>query len=317
MSEQPTPVAEREAMSGTHGGALLRQARERAGLHVATLAATLKVPVQRLEALEQGRFDALPDATFTRALALSVCRVLKIDAVPVLAGLPAGQAPDLGPARDMIGAPMPRESAGTGGGTLSLRERAPWWVALVLVVLAGVLWFVLPDADSPPPATVSGDMVTLPASDGPAAATPPAGESTSAAPPATPAAASSASGASMAAGPGGTATAPAAATTTAVPAAASTPTTAESRTPSPSPAATAGVLELRIRGGASWIQVTGASGRVWLQRNVQPGETLRFDEDLPLAVTVGRADVTEVVVRGQPFDLAPLTRNNVARFEIR
>lgn len=317
MSEQLTPVSEGNTIPGTHGGALLRQARERAGLHVATLAATLKVPVQRLEALEQGRFDVLPDATFTRALALSVCRVLKIDAAPVLAGLPAGQAPDLGPARDTIGAPMPRESAGTGGGTPSVRERAPWWVALVLVALAGVLWFVLPNADDTPPATANGVAVTPPASDGPAAATPPAGESTSAAPPATPAAASSASGASMAAGPGGTATAPAAATTTAVPAAASTPTTAEAQVPSAPPAATAGVLELRIRGGASWIQVTGASGRVWLQRNVQPGETLRFDEDLPLAVTVGRADVTEVVVRGQPFDLAPLARNNVARFEIR
>ena len=67
----------------------------------------------------------------------------------------------------------------------------------------------------------------------------------------------------------------------------------------------------------SWIQVIGASGRVWLQRSLQPGEDVRFDEDLPLAVTVGRADATEVVVRGQPFDLGPMTRNNVARFEIR
>lgn len=316
MSEQPTPVAEGAPTPGTHGGALLRQARERAGLHVATLAATLKVPVQRLEALEQGRFDALPDATFTRALALSVCRVLKIDAAPVLAGLPAGLAPDLGPARDTIGAPMPRESAGTGGGTPSVRERAPWWVALVLVALAGVLWWVLPDADAPPPAAVSGVAVTPPATDGPSMATAPAGVSTVAGSPTTPLSASSAPGASTAAGPGDTATAPTTATQSA-PAAASTPTTAEAQAPSPPPAVSAGVLELRTRGGASWIQVTGASGRVWLQRNVQPGETLRFDEDLPLAVTVGRADVTEVVVRGQPFDLVPLTRNNVARFEIR
>lgn len=320
MSEQPTPVAEGNTMSGMHGGALLRQARERAGLHVATLAATLKVPVQRLEALEQGRFDVLPDATFTRALALSVCRVLKIDAAPVLAGLPAGQAPDLGPARDTIGAPMPRESAGTGGGTPSVRERAPWWVALVLVALAGVLWFVLPNADDTPPPVVSGAAVTPPVTDGPATA--PASASASAVSPATPLPAASAPGVSTAAGPGDTATAATAATqaaaqTPAPPTAASTPTTAEAQAPSPLPAATAGVLELRIRGGASWIQVTGASGRVWLQRNVQPGETLRFDEDLPLAVTVGRADVTEVVVRGQPFDLAPLARNNVARFEIR
>ncbi|MGQ9725249.1 MAG: DUF4115 domain-containing protein, partial [Tepidimonas sp.] len=92
--------------------------------------------------------------------------------------------------------------------------------------------------------------------------------------------------------------------------------------PAPAPAAVAepssdpAVLELRVR-AASWIQVTGASGRVWLQRSLQPGEAVRVDEDLPLAVVVGRADATDVSVRGQPFDLAPVTRNNVARFEIR
>ena len=42
----------------------------------------------KLELLEANRFDELPDATFTRALALSVCRVLKIDATPVLVRLP-------------------------------------------------------------------------------------------------------------------------------------------------------------------------------------------------------------------------------------
>ena len=50
---------------------------------------------------------------------------------------------------------------------------------------------------------------------------------------------------------------------------------------------------------------------------MQPGEVIRINEDLPLAVTIGRADATDVVVRGQPFDLGPVTRNNVARFQIR
>jgi cytoskeleton protein RodZ len=67
----------------------------------------------------------------------------------------------------------------------------------------------------------------------------------------------------------------------------------------------------------SWIQVVGASGRVWLQRTVQPGEVVRLDEDLPLAVIVGRADATDVVVRGERFDLGSLARNNVARFQVR
>ena len=48
---------------------MLRAARERQGLHIAALAATIKIPQRKLEALEADRFDELPDATFTRALA--------------------------------------------------------------------------------------------------------------------------------------------------------------------------------------------------------------------------------------------------------
>ncbi|HPH15047.1 MAG TPA: helix-turn-helix transcriptional regulator, partial [Burkholderiaceae bacterium] len=65
-------------------GALLRQAREAAGLHIAALAVSLKVPVKKLEALESDRLDLLPDAVFARALASSMCRALKIDAAPIL-----------------------------------------------------------------------------------------------------------------------------------------------------------------------------------------------------------------------------------------
>ncbi len=71
-------------------GAALRRAREARGLHIAALAATLKVPQSKLEALEADRYKELPDATFARALARSVCRALKIDAEPVLAMLPRG-----------------------------------------------------------------------------------------------------------------------------------------------------------------------------------------------------------------------------------
>jgi cytoskeleton protein RodZ len=54
-------------------GRLLREARERQGLHIAVLAASIKVTSKKLELLEADCFDALPDATFTRALAQTVC----------------------------------------------------------------------------------------------------------------------------------------------------------------------------------------------------------------------------------------------------
>lgn len=69
-------------------GAMLRAARERCGMHIGLLSTTLKVPVRKLELLESDQFDELHDATFVRALALSVCRVLKCDPSPILDALP-------------------------------------------------------------------------------------------------------------------------------------------------------------------------------------------------------------------------------------
>ena len=42
-------------------GSLLREARAAAGLHIAALAVSLKVPVRKLEALEADRLYLLPD----------------------------------------------------------------------------------------------------------------------------------------------------------------------------------------------------------------------------------------------------------------
>ena len=79
-----TRPAPRRRRAATSAGRLLREAREKQGLHIAALAAAIKVAPKKLELLESDRFDALPDATFTRALAQTVCRALKIDPAPVL-----------------------------------------------------------------------------------------------------------------------------------------------------------------------------------------------------------------------------------------
>ena len=66
MSEGAGAAASASAPSA---GRLLREAREKQGLHIAALAAAIKVSPKKLELLESDRFDELPDATFTRALA--------------------------------------------------------------------------------------------------------------------------------------------------------------------------------------------------------------------------------------------------------
>jgi cytoskeleton protein RodZ len=74
--------------SNTSAGAILRQSREAQGLTSDAVAQALRVATAKLEALEADRLGELPDATFARALALAVCRQLKVDAAPVLALLP-------------------------------------------------------------------------------------------------------------------------------------------------------------------------------------------------------------------------------------
>jgi cytoskeleton protein RodZ len=69
-------------------GALIKAAREKAGLHLAILSVNLKVSIKQLEALEADQFDKLLEPVFARALAAKVCRVLKLDSSQVLALMP-------------------------------------------------------------------------------------------------------------------------------------------------------------------------------------------------------------------------------------
>ena len=47
------------------------------------------------------------------------------------------------------------------------------------------------------------------------------------------------------------------------------------------------------------------------------GQTASATGILPLTVVVGRADMTEVLVRGKLFELAGVAKENVARFEVK
>src|SRR5688500_13813290 len=106
--------------AGPSAGALLRQARAGAGLHVGALATSLKVPVRKLEALEQARYEQLTDAVFARALASSVCRTLKIDPRPVLDRLPKTAVPRL--VQDHEGLDEPFRASGDVAGVPVWRE---------------------------------------------------------------------------------------------------------------------------------------------------------------------------------------------------
>ena len=68
---------------------------------------------------------------------------------------------------------------------------------------------------------------------------------------------------------------------------------------------------------ASWVQVIDSAGVVQVQKTLLAGEAVGVSGKLPLFVVLGRADAVEVQVKGQPFDTATRTRENIARFEVR
>lgn len=283
MSEPVLPSAEEPlatppAMSPVTGGAMLRQAREALGLHIAALAVSLKVPVKKLEALEADRFDLLPDAVFVRALASSVCRSLKIDPEPVLAKMPHTSAPQLRAYESSINIPF-RSPADRGGMFSWDHLSRPYvWVVLGLLIGALVLFFF--------PFGQRTDVAVGPKTDA-AGVKPPVPLPV-----------------------------PTASEEKALPAAAAAAEDANApEVLVPGSGATTGVVVFRAR-AVSWIEVVDASGVVQVRRNMASGETIGATGALPLAVVVGRADTTEVQVRGKPFDLMAIAKDNVARFEV-
>jgi cytoskeleton protein RodZ len=75
-------IATRAEQTGV--GQELAAAREARGLALADVAQSLKFAPRQLEALEQEHFDALPGATFARGMVRSYARLLKLDPEPLL-----------------------------------------------------------------------------------------------------------------------------------------------------------------------------------------------------------------------------------------
>lgn len=329
------------AVAQATAGALLRQAREAAGIDLASLAAALKVSVKKLEALEADRLDQLPDAVFLRGLASSVCRALKMEPGPVLDLLPQSTAPRL--AYDESGLNTPFHTPGDIAKTPFLdRLSRPMVLAALAVLLGALVLIFFPSSEQ---RAELGAIVTRPPAT-PAELAPTAAVAANAAPAAAPAvpaapvvpavkpapvpapapapvAVREAPVAPAKAAPQTTApAAPPAAVAPAKPAAAAPAVAANNATATATEApvrkklASTGIVVFKTR-EASWIEVTDAKGAIQLSRMIEPGEPVGASGPLPLNVTIGRADVTEVQVRGKPFPLEPVTKQGVARFEVK
>ena len=289
-------------------GGMIREARQAQGIDLASLAAMLKIPLRRLEALESDRHDELQGPTFERALAQAACRVLKIDPKPVLALLPQHERNTLERVSEGINAPF-RDGQGSGGFEVPTAMR-PVLAFIVLLLVAALVLAFLPQSWVE---RVKSQFSNLSAS-APAESAAPA--------PAVPSAAAT-----------GTITAPVElASATAATPASSAPAVAAAGASGAARAASVAQdvdevlahvaptpsIPLQVVASAdSWVEVVDAHGRTLLSRTVVAGESVGLDGAMPMRVKVGNASGTHLKLRGDNVDLTPWTRDNVARLELK
>lgn len=311
-------------------GQMLRVAREAAGLHVAALAVSMKIPVKKLEALEADRLDQLHDAVFVRALASSVCRTLKIDPTPVLDRLPMNAAPRLSTDERGINTPFRTPGERVGSSVSAMLSRPPVLIVGALLVAAAAVVF-FPDikiADrpvevastatkaEPEPEPINVMPVERnapnPVDVVPAPAVQTVQQREVVPPPTTAAVA-----VVPTPQPASSVPAQVAKPIASAPAVmASAPTPVPMRTASTPATPTTGLVVFRAR-ATSWVKVVDAKGVVQLSKTLAQGEVAGASGVTPLTVVVGRVDMTDVEVRGQAYSMATVARENVARFEVK
>ena len=314
--ERASSVAPDGTPTGLTAGAIMKAARERQGLHIAILAATIKVSPRKLEALEQDRHEELSNASFVRALAQSVCRSLKIDPRPVLALLPVPDPAVLERAVGTLNAPF-RDRPGRHDSAMSPGTSRPaLWAGALLLLGAAAVYFVPPQFWTTAwrlPERASTEPVAPPAREVPVS--PAIGGAPSSVPvPAPPASAEVALATPMIVVASAPNPAPPASQ---VVAAAPVPIAAPGAvTPAAPPATSGGRLSLAAS-ASSWVEVLDSDGKVLFSRTLSAGEAVDLDGAFPLRLKVGNAAGLQVALRGRAVDLSSYTRDNVARFELR
>lgn len=301
-------------------GALLREARERAGLSQDDIAGKLKLAPRQIAAIETGDWNSLPERTFTRGFMRSYARMVGLD--PDIVGL------DRSPSQPNAGGELKPTPEAIGEVTMEhdrgRTSPARWAVPLLLVAVlaAGVAYFQWGELVS------LGTFKTVTSSAQSSAAKTPSSVPNSAAAP---------TQASLSNAPLGAATSPPASSGSVISPASSTDVQEPAATAAPTPllpsleptaSATATLApalalapaspgEKRITitfKGKSWTEVR-SKGEVIYSEASLPG-TKEFNGAPPLSFIVGNASNVVLNIDGKPYDMSSITRNDVARFRI-
>jgi cytoskeleton protein RodZ len=271
-------------------GARLQWQRERLGLSVTDVAARLRLHPNQVRALEQEALSALPEAAYVRGFVRGYARVLDLDPAPLLADLGQKLVPAAASVVDGMAQARDYSPVRAAAREHASRKIVMAGAVLLLIALGALGWYATHQPRLEPPPTVAPTP------------TPPVPASPSAPVPATSGEASPAS--STGAAP----SAPAAATPDTSAAAADTGALTTPVPPAPF---------LRVRfSGPSWVEVKDAEGKVLLSQHSAAGAEHVIEGTPPFYVVIGDTTKAAVEVRGENYDLAPHTRQNVARFTV-
>jgi cytoskeleton protein RodZ len=280
-------------------GAELKSAREALGLSLSEVAHQLKLAPRQVEALEAGRFDALPGGTFVRGMLRNYARLLKLEPEPLLEHL-AGrfEAPDANRLAARYSQPVPFSD--------SARRSTFVYLGLSLAVLTlggGVAYQWYREHKAPAQLAAAPKRPASKPAGAPAAAAP-KGEPKRVEPVAQAQLASKVTPA--------TAPPPPAVEKVAAVAAAPVPSAAP-------------VLDKRTGGShrlvircqeEAWIEVKDANDRMLISSLNPAGSERVVRSRGPLTLVIGNAAHVQVLHNDKPIDLAPHTKLSIARFTL-
>jgi cytoskeleton protein RodZ len=282
------------AASVTGVGRELAAAREAQGLALADVAQQLKFAPRQLEALEQEHFAALPGATFAKGMVRSYARLLKLDPEPLLQRV-AGhfEVPDSNRLAARYHQPVPFSDGGRKSTFVYLGLSAG---VLVLVGAVAYGWHQ--------------ERLAAGKSNETAVAKAPSNEIKPRAAPVPVQAAA----APLAVAPERTKSVTAVAVP---PVPALEPEKPKVVAPEKPRAVGAGPHRLVVRTeGEAWIEIKDAADRMLVSSLNPPGSERVVRGKPPYSLVIGNASNVRVFYDDKPIDLAPHTRQDVARLTV-
>ncbi|WP_296805407.1 RodZ domain-containing protein [Thiocapsa sp.] len=340
---------------GDSPGRRLRVQRQSRGLAIERIAAQLHLKPEVIEALEQDRFDLLPDPVFITGYLRNYARALGLDPAPLIAAYQAHaeNTDAVAPSRHMSGSGSSSGSDLDSGGTRILVRLISFALAASVIAVIALWWHDRPDvapeietetaefepdsialepasesvdASASEAGAESADLRDRPRTDFPETSEPSPAEPPETTPQQTPAALAlpasvpDAELTSEALSRPVPETAPGPAVDP--PSQAQTeardqaPSDPQVDTPVLAPSAAAQKGIVLEFTGPSWLEVRNAAGERLIVGEMTAGDRREVIGQGPFRFTVGRVNNSSMTVDGKPFDLESRSRGNVARFSL-